>query len=112
MDPITPDRIIEVLENLRTEADKGVDALYRAEKDLYEKTLRADQIEASAFLTAEGSVSDRQAMAKLEALEARKEAEIARAVYNRVRTKLRHLEQTQSAVQTQARMVETTWRTS
>jgi len=106
---ITPDRIIQALTELRREAEKGIEAQYQAEADLARKQTEAERIEATAFLRIDGLVSDRQALAKLESQEARLEAELAKAAYNRVRTKLNQLNQAQSALQTQARMVEITY---
>ena len=106
---ITPDQIIEALTELRAEADKGIDAQYSAEVELSKKQLEADRQEAAAFLRINGLVADRQALAKLESSEARAEAELAKAKYNRIKTKLQQLSQTQSAIQTQARMVEITY---
>jgi hypothetical protein len=109
MEIITPDRIIQALAELRSEADRGIDAQYAAEVELAKKQLEADRIEAAAFLRINGLVADRQALAKLESSEARAEADLAKAKYNRIKTKLQQLTQTQSAIQTQARMVEITY---
>lgn len=109
MEIITPDRIIQALVELRAEADRGIDAQYNAEVELAQKQLEADRIEAAAFLRLNGLVADRTALAKLESSEARAEADIAKAKYNRVKTKLQQLTQSQSAIQTQARMVEITY---
>lgn len=109
MEIITPDRIIQALAELRAEADRGIDAQYQAEVEVSQKQLEADRIEAAAFLRINGLVADRQALAKLESSEARAEAELAKAKYNRIKTKLQQLTQTQSAIQTQARMVEITY---
>ena len=106
---VTPDQIIQALVQIRREAEKGIDAQYRAEVELAEKQSEAERVEATAFLRIDGLVSDRQALAKLESQQQRLEAELAKAKYNRVRTKLHQLSQTQSALQTQARMVEITY---
>lgn len=106
---VTPDQIIQALAEIRREAEKGIEAQYHAEVDLAKKQTEAERIEATAFLRVDGLVSDRQALAKLESEEARLEAEVAKAKYNRIRTKLQQLNQAQSALQTQARMVEITY---
>ena len=67
----------------------------RGEKKLAEATLAADSAEARALLDAAGTVVDRQAMAKLSSEAERFAEAIARAEYNRVKTKLRLLEQAQ-----------------
>jgi N-acetylneuraminic acid mutarotase len=69
----------------------------------------AGRAEAAAFLRINGLVADRTALAKLESSDLRAEAEIAKAKFNRVKTKLQQLNQSQSAIQTQARMVEITY---
>ena len=106
---VTPDQIIRALVELRSEAEKGIEAQYRAEVELSQKQLEAERAEAAAFLRINGLVADRTALAKLESSDLRAEADIAKAKYNRVKTKLQQLSQSQSAIQTQARMVEITY---
>ena len=106
---VTPDQIIKALTELRAEAEKGIEAQYRAEVELSQKQLEVDRLEAAAFLRINGLVADRTALAKLESSEARLEADLAKAKFNRVKTKLQQLNQAQSALQTQARMVEITY---
>lgn len=108
----TPDGIIRELVDIRSEASKGIDALYNAELKLAQASLDADTAEAKALLLAEGNVAERQAQAKIESAEARHNEAIAKAEFNRVRTKLKVLEQSQMSVQTQARMVEMMYRTA
>jgi hypothetical protein len=67
---------------------------------LSQKQLEVDRLEAAAFLRINGLVADRQALAKLESSEARLEADLAKAKFNRVKTKLQQLNQAQSALQT------------
>jgi hypothetical protein len=110
MEIVTPDQIIRELTALRAEAEKGIEAQYQAERDLAIKQLEAEKIEAAAFLRMKGLVGERQAIAKLESAEARLDADLAKAVFNRVKTKMQQLQQQQSALQTQARLVEITYR--
>lgn len=105
-DLVTPDSIIRELVSIRAEAQKGVEAQYLAEKELADAVLALDTAEAKALLDASGTVVDRQALAKLHTETERQNEAIARAKYNRVKTKLRLLEQAQMSVQTQARLVE------
>jgi hypothetical protein len=107
---VTPDNVIEALAACREEAEKGIQAQYEAELQLSHAILEAERVEAQTFLDAAGTVADRTAMAKLASADLKVAAEVARARYNRVRTKLKQLELTQTALQTQARMVEITWR--
>jgi|TARA_R110000796_G_scaffold39383_4_gene98266 hypothetical protein len=108
----TPDSIVGELVDIRSEAAKGVDALYNAEIKLAHASLDADLAESRALLSSEGNVAERQAFAKVEAAEARLNEDIARAEYNRVRTKMKILEQSQMSVQTQARMIEMMYKTA
>jgi hypothetical protein len=108
----TPDNVIANLVDIRQQAEAGIRAQYEAELKLARLQLEAERIEAVAMLNAEGNVAHKQAIAKVRSHEARMEAEIARAEYTRIKTKLRHLELAQSSLQTQARMVEITYRTA
>lgn len=109
---VTPDQIVQALASIRHEADKGIEAQYQAEVELAEKVAAADKLEAGVYLRIQGLVADRQALAKLESSDARFEADLAKAKLNRIKTKLQMLQQQQSALQTQARMVEITYLTS
>jgi hypothetical protein len=104
-----PEKLMRALTELRAEAEKGIEAQYRAEVELSQKQLEAERAEAAAFLRIYGLVADRTALAKLESSDLRAEADIAKAKFNRVKTKLQQLNQSQSAIQTQARMVEITY---
>lgn len=103
---VTPDAIIRQLVDIRAEASKGIEAQYAAERELADAVLALDTAEAQALLDAQGTVVDRQAVAKLRTTKEREAEGLARAKYNRVKTKLRLLEQAQMSVQTQARLVE------
>lgn len=87
-----PSEIVKGLQELTAMTRKGVEALYEAETDLAEAERALDVAESKAFLEAQGTVADRQALAKLEASDARFARDICRAKVNRVRTKLKGLE--------------------
>lgn len=108
----TPDNIIDNLVDIRGQADAGIRAQYEAEVKVAKLELEADKIEALALIEADGNVAHKQAVAKIKSADARLEADLAKAEYNRIRLKLRHLELAQSSLQTQAKMVELTWRTA
>lgn len=112
MDFQTPDSIIGDLVAIRNEAAKGVEALFQAEKDLVQAELDYDRAYSEALIAVQGTVVDRQALALLQVLDVRERRDICRAVVSRVKTKLRVLSEQQMSVQTQARMVELTWKTS
>lgn len=102
----TPDSIIAELVSIRAEAAKGVSAQYDAEVKLAKLTLDAELAEAKALLSAQGTVQERNALAKLHSATPRLDADIAKAEFNRVKTKMKMLEMSQMSVQTQARLVE------
>jgi hypothetical protein len=87
-----PSEIVKGLQELTAMTRKGVEALYEAEVELAEAEYALDQAESTAFLEAQGTVADRQALAKLDAAPKRFERDICRAKVNRVKTKLRMLE--------------------
>ena len=108
----TPDSIIGELVSIRAEASKGVSALHDAEIAHAEASLEFDLAEARSILSAIGSVVERQSIAKIETAELRMKLEIAKAQFNRVKAKLKILEQAQMSVQTQARLVEMMYRSA
>ena len=108
----TPDSIIAELVHIRAEAQKGVTAQYDAEVKLAKATLEVDRVESLAYLGHPGTAGEKNAQAKLSSLDARDSELMAKAEYNRVKTKLRLLEQAQMSVQTQARLVEMMYRTA
>jgi hypothetical protein len=108
----TPDSIIQELRLIRGESSKGVDALLSAEEALAHAELAYDTAYSRAILAHKGTALDKEALASLEAAESRLERDLARARVNRIKVKLKVLSEQQMSVQTQARMVELTWRTS
>jgi hypothetical protein len=108
----TPDSIISELVQIRAEASKGIDAQFQAEVKLAKLTLDLDLAEAKILLEAQGTVMDRQAVAKLKTEQERLDADLAKAEFNRVKTKMKVLEQAQMSVQTQARLVELQWKSA
>lgn len=101
-----PSNIVMELAELTQTNRKGVDALFEAESELAEAEYALDKCEASAFLEAQGTVADRQALAKLDAADARLARDLARAKVNRVKTKLRVIESEIMALATRAKMAQ------
>lgn len=103
----TPSEVIKELQAIQAEMSRGLSVLFDSEVKLadaeanYEKTLQM------AFINAQGTVADRTAISRLQAADARLEADLAKATYNRVKTKLKQLELAQMSTQTAARMIET-----
>lgn len=94
------------LQELTAMTRRGVEALYEAEIELAETERALDKSESQAFLEAQGTVADRQALAKLESADTRFERDIARAKVNRVKTKLRGLESEIMAHGTMAKIMQ------
>jgi hypothetical protein len=108
----TPLDVVRELGRIRATSERGIELLAEAERNLVALELAADRVEALALLDAQGTVVDRQAVAKLAAADAREEASMAKVEVNRIRLKLKHLTESMMAVQTSARMIELQWKTS
>ena len=108
----TPDSIINELALVRAEAAKGVDALLECETEVARLDFEYSRCQAQAVLDSVGTALDRQALATLAAAEIKFELDLAKAKLNRVKAKLRHLQDVQTNIQSQARMVELTYKTS
>jgi NADPH-dependent 7-cyano-7-deazaguanine reductase QueF-like protein len=85
---------------------KGVEALFAAEQELAEAEHELDLVESRAFLSADGSVAERQAKAKLEAAEARLARDLARAGVGRIKMKLRGIESEIMSLATMAKIAQ------
>ena len=101
-----PSNVIKELQELTQTNRKGVDALFEAESELAQREHDLDLVEAQAFLSAEGTVADRQALGRLEAADARLQRDLAKAKVNRVRTKLKVIESEIMAQATMSKMMQ------
>jgi hypothetical protein len=101
-----PSNIIKELQELTQTNRRGVDALFGAETELAEKERELDKVEATSFLESQGTVADRQALARLEAADARFERDLAKAKVNRVRTKLKGIESELIAQSTMSKLMQ------
>jgi hypothetical protein len=108
----TPHQVILELARIRAESERGIGLLRDAEEEWVRLDLAAEKIEAKAILEAKGTVADKEAIAKLQAAEAKEAAELAKVKVNYIKTKLRHLSEATMGIQTSARMVELDWRTT
>jgi hypothetical protein len=63
-----------------------------------------------AFINNAGTVADRQAVAKLQAVEEKLKADLAKAEYNRVRTKLKTLSDQATIMAVISKNVEIQWK--
>lgn len=96
---MSPDELRETIYRLLREQAKGPDAHYEAElkaeraEDAYQAALDA------AFLTAEGNIEERKAIARQRTMSERDAAGIARAEHNRIKLKMRQLDSSLIAYQ-------------
>lgn len=108
----TPHDVVVELAAIRAQSERGLTILKEAEQKLVAAVLAAEKAEAAAFLDAQGTVADRQAVAKIQALPVREAAELAKVEVSYVKAKLKSLSESMMAVQTSARMIELQWKTA
>ena len=89
---MTPDEIRLELTQVGRELYKAANAIELLEVDAERAELMAQSEMDKVYLTAEGSIEDRKALAREKAREARDKAVITRASYNRARAKAKGLE--------------------
>jgi hypothetical protein len=111
MEIISPGHIIQELQRLTAEMDKGSNALYDAECKLADADAAYDKAVSLAFLNNQGTVADRQAVAKLQAVEEKLKADLARAEFNRVKVKMKTLSDQATMMAVMSKNVELQWRT-
>ena len=99
----TPDHVLADIRTTRAELLRGSSAIYDAETKAEALDLETQAAEDSAFLTAEGSVEARKAVARAAAMESEYAARIARAEFNRVKVKIRALESALVSLQSELR---------
>jgi hypothetical protein len=104
-----PQDVIRELNSLRDQSHLAVTELFRLERELVEAEIEADRIEATSLLSAEGTVVERQAFAKIKSLEARKQAEICQIKVNYAKNRIKQLSEATNAVQTASRMIALQW---
>lgn len=98
---------IQELRHIQAEMAKGSNALFEAESKLAEAEYVYERTLALSFLQADGTAGERTATSKLEASDARLEADLAKAALNRVKSKFKTLELQQMGIQTISRLIET-----
>lgn len=94
------------LAELIAENQKGATALFESEKALAEAEYELDTVEQKAFLKAQGTVRDREALARLESADKRLQRDLRRAEHNRIKVKIRTIESALMAVATQAKLIQ------
>lgn len=98
--------LAQQIAELTRENSKGAEALYTAEIELAEAENELDLIEAKAFIKNQGSVADRQALARLESADARLRRDVAKAKVSRIKVKIKSLESNLMALATQAKLIQ------
>jgi len=89
------------------EVQKGVNATYDAECKVADRQTALDRAYALAFMNSQGTVEDRKQLATLQTAQERLEVDLARAEWNRCKSKMKALEMSQMSLQTQSRLIET-----
>lgn len=89
---MTPDDIRLELAEVGRELAKAANAIHDLEVCAERAELKAQSDMDKKYMTADGSIEDRKAIAREAALESRDGAVIARSGYNRARLKAKHLE--------------------
>ncbi len=98
--------LAQQIAELTRENSKGAEALFTAEIELAEAENELDLIEAKAFIKNQGSVADRQALARLESADARLRRDVAKAKVSRIKVKIKSLESNLMALATQAKLIQ------
>lgn len=88
----TPDDLLAEIAQSRAALMRGSAALYEAELAAERAEDAAKLAEGRVFMTAEGSIPERQARAHEAAVVERDAAYVARAEHNRIRSKIKALE--------------------
>lgn len=102
----SPSQIIQELQRLIQENQKGNNALYDAEIELADAEAELDRVETKAFLSAQGTVADRQSLARYETNELRLKRDLKKAERDRIKQKLRSIEAALTANQTMAKLLD------
>ena len=90
--PRTPDDVLAEIRETRAQLERGSSALYDSELKAERAEDAAQLALDKALMTAEGSIPEKQARARIASAAIRDEAFVARAEFNRVKAKIRALE--------------------
>lgn len=102
---MTPDEILKEIRDTRLELLRGPSALEELELAAERAEDKAQLEFDKVLMTAEGSIPEKQAQARLGSAVSRDAAFIARASYNRAKAKVRALESALVSLQSQLRWV-------
>ncbi len=104
---LTPEEIRSQIVAAMLELRKAPDAHYKAELKCEQARLDFQRAYDGAFLTAEGNIEERKALARQVADELQWELSLADAEFNRIKLKTRQLEQSVMASQSLLRSIQT-----
>jgi hypothetical protein len=102
--------VILELQRLIGESAKAPAAIYDAECKLADCEFEYDRVYNLSLLNSEGAVAVREAIAKLDAADARLAADLAKAELNRIRNKTKQLTDAGMLTATMAKQVELTYK--
>ena len=103
---MTPQDIARQIAELILENDKGATALFESERALAEAEYELDLIEQKAFIKAQGTVRDREALSRLEAADARLRRDLRKAEHQRIRVKIKSRVTALMALGTQTKLMQ------
>ena len=107
----TLNSLAQELSQILTEVQKGVSATYDAECKVADRQAILDRAYATSYINVQGTVEDRKQLATLQTAQERLEVDLAKAEWNRCRSKMKALEMAQMSLQTQSRLIETELKT-
>jgi len=110
MEILTPDLVIQEIRRISLESGKAPQAIFDAESKLANLEAEYERTVALAFLNSQGTVADRQALAKLAGVDLRLQADLAKAELNRVKSKAKQLSEAGILMATIAKSVDSTYR--
>lgn len=99
----TPDDVLTEIRTVRAQLMKASDAISKKKYLADKADLDADLQFDKAFMTAEGSIPERQAVGRAVSVASRDEAFVAAAEFERVKAKTRHLEAALVSLQSELR---------
>lgn len=93
------------LAELIQENQRGSTALFEAEKALAEAEYDLDLAEQKAYISANGTVRDREAIARLQSADLRLARDLRKAELSRIRQKIKSIETASMVLATQAKLM-------
>lgn len=93
------------LAELIQENARGSNALFEAEKALAEAEYELDLAEQKAYIKSQGTVRDREAIARLESADLRLARDLKKAELNRIRQRIKSIETASMVLATQAKLM-------